>query len=209
MIRFVSGICEYIDEKEIVVNNQGIGYAIIVPDSVTDSIGSTGKEVKIFTYLSVREDAIQLFGFLKRDELELFKMLIKVSGMGPKSAIALLSTLSASDIKFAIIAGDSKAIAKAPGIGAKTAGKVVLELKDRIDYIESVEDALGEGEVSSKKSKNEDDKSALIRREAAEALEALGYSPTDALKAIRSVDISEDMTTEELLRQSLKHISNI
>ncbi|MCR5624569.1 MAG: Holliday junction branch migration protein RuvA [Lachnospiraceae bacterium] len=207
MIGFVSGTVENIGEKEILINNNGIGYNIIVPDSVVGYIGSTGKEVKIYTYLSVREDAMQLFGFLKQDELELFKMLIKVSGIGPKGAISLLSVMTADDLRFAIIAGDSKAISKAPGIGAKTAGKVVLELRDKVEIdtgIDNENDDNGVG--SSQISGDASGDIQKIRNETMLALEALGFSPTDAMKAVKKVNITGDMTSEDVLKQALKNV---
>ena len=148
---------------------------------------------------------MQLFGFLKRDELELFEMLISVSGLGPKGGLAMLSALSADDIRFAIIAGDLKTISKTPGVGAKTAGKIVLELKDKISAEDAIESSFGEDSDNANiPSGGDSSKAATIRSEAVQALEALGYSATDALKAVREVEITDSTTTEEVLKACLK-----
>ena len=132
MISFIKGKLVHIYENVIIVENNGIGYEIFVPVSVIGNMPLVGSEVMIYTYMHVREDALQLFGFLDRDTLEIFKLLITVSGIGPKGAIGVLGTLSADDIRYAVMAEDAKTIAKAPGIGAKTASKVVIELKDKL-----------------------------------------------------------------------------
>lgn len=121
----------------IVVEAAGVGYLIYIPTQYFDMLPDEGDDVKIYTYLCVREDAMILYGFLSKDDLEIFKLLITVSGIGPKGGLAILSTLSADDLRFAILSGDSKAISKAPGIGAKTAQRVILDLKDKL----SLEDA--------------------------------------------------------------------
>lgn len=121
----------------IVVEAAGVGYLIYIPTQYFDMLPDEGEDVKIYTYLCVREDAMILYGFLSKDDLEIFKMLITVSGIGPKGGLAILSTLPADDLRFAILSGDSKAISKAPGIGAKTAQRVILDLKDKL----SLEDA--------------------------------------------------------------------
>lgn len=121
----------------IVVEAAGVGYLIYIPTQYFDMLPDEGEDVKIYTYLCVREDAMILYGFLSKDDLEIFKLLITVSGIGPKGGLAILSTLSADDLRFAILSGDSKAISKAPGIGAKTAQRVILDLKDKL----SLEDA--------------------------------------------------------------------
>lgn len=121
----------------IVVEAAGVGYLIYIPTQYFDMLPDEGEDVKIYTYLCVREDAMILYGFLSKDDLEIFKLLITVSGIGPKGGLAILSTLPADDLRFAILSGDSKAISKAPGIGAKTAQRVILDLKDKL----SLEDA--------------------------------------------------------------------
>lgn len=205
MIAYIKGklITAYADG--IVVEQNGIGYEIGVPLSVMNELPAMGEEVKIHTYLYIREDAMKLYGFLTRDGLEIFKLLITVSGIGPKGALGILSAMTPDDLKFAILAGDTKTIAKAPGIGQKTAGKLVLELKDKLSLSDVFEEQLSKD--SAKTAGKEEGNH--IRNEAVEALVALGYTSTDALKAVRKVELTEGMSVEELLKQSLKHISFI
>ena len=204
MIAFVKGRLDTVCEDRIIMENQGIGYEILVPGSVLSSLPPTGQEMKIYTYTYVREDALQLYGFLTRDELNMFRLLITVSGIGPKGALGILSVMDVDTLRFAILAGDSKAIAKAPGIGAKTAAKLILELKDKC----SVEDMLDSGEK--RQSGGVDTGAAggtnAAQGEAIEALVALGYSPTEATAAVRKTEVTEDMTVEDVLKLSLKNL---
>lgn len=204
MISYIRGNLAAVSENSIVVENNGIGYEILVPVSVADRMQGMGSEVKIFTYMYVREDLIQLFGFLDDDSLEVFKLLITVSGIGPKGALGILSVMSADDLRFAVLADDAKSIAKAPGVGAKTAGKIVLELKDKLKFKEVVEDAIERGVAC--QIGNDNDGGKKIISEAVEALSALGYPAADAMRAVRSVDASLYDTVEELLKLSLKEI---
>ena len=204
MIAYIKGELVAAYPEGIVVEQNGIGYEINVPLSVMNELSALGTEVKIYTYLYVREDAMKLYGFLTRDSLEIFKLLITVSGIGPKGALGILSAMTPEDLKFAILAGDTKTIAKAPGIGPKTAGKMILELKDKLNLQEAFEERLAGNVTGTAVAKEE---GTNIRTEAVEALTALGYSSTDALKAVRQVEITEGMSVEELLKQSLKHIS--
>ncbi len=204
MISFIKGKLVHIYENTIIVENNGIGYEIFVPMSVIGNMPLIGSEVMIYTYMHVREDALQLFGFLDRDTLEIFKLLITVSGIGPKGAIGVLGTLSADDIRYAVMAEDAKTIAKAPGIGAKTASKVVIELKDKLKMRDVAEDI--SPEINGQQSIFEKDNSKQVVSDAIEALVALGYSATEATKAVRKVDASEDITVEELLKLSLKNL---
>lgn len=204
MISYIRGTLEAKEEGSIVVDRQGMGYQILVPGSVLDTLPDTGTEVKIHTYLHVREDLMQLFGFRSRDDRELFKMLITVSGIGPKGGLGLLGTLSSDEIRFAVLSDDAKTIAKAPGIGAKTARKLILELKDKMELAEVVEGALDRGESAA--GIRTVSASGQMVADAVEALTALGYSSAEAMKAVRSVPVSEDMTVEMLLKQSLKYL---
>ena len=200
MISYIKGTIESIGEDEIVLENQGIGYAIRVPLSVIRSVSVSEKPVKIYTYMYVREDALNLYGFLSKDDLSIFKMLITVNGIGPKGAIGILSNLSADDLRFAVLSDDAKAIAKAPGVGIKTAGKVILELKDKMKLEDAFEKKLEHtlqenGTVQTDESQIADAVSALV---------ALGYGATEAMKAVRSVGDSENMDVEQLLKAALK-----
>lgn len=200
MIAYIKGVLEDIGAGMVVIDNNGIGYEIFVPDNLLSELPAIGNEVKIYTYLHVREDIMQLFGFLEKSDVDMFRLLITVSGIGPKGALGILSVLSSEDLRFAILAGDAKAISSAPGIGKKTAEKAILELKDKVKLEDAFEAKL------EKTQKKEQNSNSLARQEAAEALVALGYSQSEALKAIRKVDMTEDMNTETLLKLALKNI---
>jgi Holliday junction DNA helicase RuvA len=206
MYAYIKGEIADITEDNLVLECNNIGYNIRIPYSVAQKLPGIGATVKIYTYTSVREDAFNLFGFLSRDDLEIYKMLIAVNGIGPKGALSILSAMSADDLRFAIISGDSKAISKAQGIGNKSAERIILELKDKIKMF-SIEDASDNIAVSGVIAGN--DMSNPARNEAIEALTALGYSPTEALKAIKQVEISEDMDSGAILKAALKFIGTL
>ena len=200
MIAYIKGILEEVEDGHIVVDHHGMGYGIMVPGNMAQRLPKCGSEIKIFTHLNVREDAMQLFGFLTKDDLEMFRLLITVNGIGPKGALGVLSVLSANDLKFAILAGDAKTIATAPGIGKKTAEKTVLELKDKISLEDAFEQKIQETDQDDAKVEKK------VRQDAVEALVALGYSQTEALMAVRAIDITEDMTVEQVLKIGLKNV---
>lgn len=203
MYAYIKGTLEEIAEDAVTVEAGGIGYNIRVSTTTADLLPGLGSEVKIYTYTLVREDAFQLFGFLTRDDLEIFKRLITVSGIGPKGGLAILSVMSADALRFAVMAGDAKAIAKAPGIGAKTAERVILELRDKI----SIEDTLrGLSSVETARTTDAGIGENLMRREAIEALVALGYSASDATAAVKKVNVEEDATSETILKNALKYM---
>ena len=205
MIAYVNGIIEYIEEGLCVVDVGGVGINVNISGSTMDRMPGIGEAVKLYTYTNVKEDAFTLFGFLSRDELSLFKMLITVSGIGPKGGLSILSVMTPDDLRFAIMAGDSKSLAKAPGIGKKTAERITLELRDKIKVSEddmlkgssaaAMDDLTGEA--------------SLARDEAVAALVALGYNSTDAMKEVRKVlKTNEDAAsdTEKLLKLALKEM---
>lgn len=200
MYAYFKGIVAEIEEDNIVLECNHIGYNIKVPASVINDLAGTGAEVKIYTYTSVREDAFVLYGFLTKDDLRMFKQLITVNGIGPKGALGILSVLSASDLRFAILAGDAKAISKAPGVGAKSAERIILELKNKVDFtLEESTSIPVEGGIVSVASSPE-------KSEAIEAMVALGYSATEALKAVNQIPITEDMDAGSILKQALKNV---
>lgn len=203
MIQYISGTLAAAGESGIVVDHNGIGYQISVPASVLEKMPSLGREVKIYTYLHVREDLLQLFGFLTMDDLEVFRQLITVNGIGPKGGLGILGVMTADDLRFAVMADDAKTISKAPGIGAKTAGKLILELKDKLKVKDVVEQALERKTLQGQEAVGEQAGHKAVA-EAVEALAALGYPAADAMKAVRKVEAAEELTTEELLKQSLK-----
>ncbi len=202
MYAYIKGILAEITEDAIIVENQGIGYEIAVPGQVFDYLPSVGEEVKIYTYHYVREDAILLYGFLTKEDVRIFKMLIGVSGIGPKGALAILSVLSTDDLRFAILGDDAKAIAKAPGVGAKTAQRVIIELKDKL----SLEDAF-EQKLANQAQKAEPNPAVGVKNEAILALTSLGYSQSEALKVLQGIEISPDDQVEDVLKMALKQMA--
>ena len=201
MIAFVRGEIENISEDNVVIDTGGIGYNIKISAGTADRLPGLGREVKLYTYTCVREDAFWLYGFLTRDELEIFKKLITVNGIGPKGGLAILSVMTTDDLRFAIMSGDARAIAKAPGIGAKTAGRVILDLKDKI----SLEDTLIQKDIDKSGAGIPSQGDNRAGNEAVEALVALGYSASDALRAVKQVDV-EGADAETILKQALKYI---
>lgn len=199
MIGYLKGELAEIKESYIVLEVGNIGYEVYLPTNAIMDLPSLGSTMKLYTYLHVREDAIGLFGFLSKDDLEMFKLLITVNGIGPKGALGILSSISADEIRFAVLAEDVKTIAKAPGIGNKTASKLILELKDKF----KLETAFEQRMMNQMQS---NDTSGIVskREEAVQALTVLGYSGTDALKIVNQIDITEEMTSEEILKQCLK-----
>lgn len=202
MISYIKGKLTEILDDIIVVENQGIGYEIHVPLSLLDELPKLGEEVKIFTYFLVREDAMSLYGFFHRQDLSMFQKLLGVTGIGPKGALAMLSALRPDALRVAIFTGDAKALSKAPGVGMKTAQRVILELKDRIDPDEVL--IATSNETDSARVDVSDMFSAA--REAADALVALGYGAADASRAVRQVEVSSDMTAEDILKKSLRYL---
>lgn len=203
MYAYLKGTLEQIEEDHIVVEVAGIGYNVHVSATTIQSLPSIGELVVIYTYTLVREDAFLLYGFLTRSDLEIFKNLITVGGIGPKGGLAILSVMDADTIRFAIISGDAKAIAKAPGIGNKTAERVILDLKDKI----SIEDTLRGGEAAEQALAGGMDASEKGKKqEAVEALTALGYSASEAAAAVRKVKTDDDTTVEEILKDALKNM---
>ena len=202
MYAYIKGILTEITEDAIIIENQGIGYEIAVPGQVFDYLPSVSEEVKIYTYHYVREDAILLYGFLTKEDVRIFKMLIGVSGIGPKGALSILSVLSTDDLRFAILGDDAKAIAKAPGVGAKTAQRVIIELKDKL----SLEDAF-EQKLANQAQKAELNPAVGVKNEAILALTSLGYSQSEALKVLQGIEISPDDQVEDVLKMALKQMA--
>lgn len=207
MISYIRGILAESGTEEIVIEAGGIGYGIKVPASIHNQLPARGMEVKVFTYLQVREDAVGLFGFLTRDDLEIFRMLLGVSGIGPKGALNILSAITPDDLRFAILSDDAASIAKAPGIGRKTAQKVILELKDKMKLDDAFEKKLASGQLNDSLIPSAGDSRQERLRDAAMALSSLGYTNQEALKAVSSVETEEDLPVEELIRRALKTLA--
>ena len=192
MIAFLKGMVEDITENSLVLDVHGVGYEVLVPGQILDMMGGIGQEIKLYTYMQVREDAVILFGFLTKDDLQVFRML------------AILSALGADDLRFAVLADDAKRIAKTPGIGAKTAQKIILELKDKLDLEDAFEKKLNADRITPETAVAA---GAEMVQDAVEALVALGYGNTEALKAVRAVKGADFMDVEQLLKEALKHMS--
>lgn len=200
MYAYFKGILVEKQIESVVVEVGNIGYNIKVSSGTCALLPAVGEFVKLYTYTSVREDAMNLYGFLTKDDLEMFKLLINVNGIGPKGGQSILSVMSADELRFAIISGDAKMIAKAPGIGAKTAQRVLLDMKDKV----SLEDAFhGENESSSTGSM---DLSSDSVKEAIEALTALGYGSAEAVRAVKAVENASELEVEMILKLALKHL---
>lgn len=202
MISYIRGELAAVETDKVIVDVGGVGYGIYMPAQAISLLPPQGREVKLHTYLNVKEDAMQLFGFLTRDDLEVFKLIIGVNGIGPKGGLGILSVLSPDDLRFAVVSNDVKAIQAAPGIGKKTAEKLILELKDKLSIDDVLEHA-GQGE---KEVYLAGGGSNGVQSEAVQALVALGYGSTEALKAVKQIEITEDMEVEEVLKGALKHM---
>ncbi|WP_026660138.1 Holliday junction branch migration protein RuvA [Butyrivibrio sp. AC2005] len=205
MIAFVNGILDEKRDLLAVIDVGGIGYNVNISAYTADRLPSKGEAVKLYTYMSVREDAMNLYGFLTRDELEFFKLLISVSGIGPKGGQAILSVMTPDDLRFAILSGDSKAISKAPGVGKKTAERLVLELKDKISSDDILAGKAGGSTDALTGGKGIDEP----QNEAVEALVSLGYGLSEASKAVRTVISASEVNaedTEAILKLALKEL---
>ncbi len=207
MISYVKGPLMGIDEDSIIVEAGNVGLAIRVPASLQPELPRLGEEVTIYTYFQVREDAMTLYGFLHSQDRDMFRQLIGVNGIGPKGALGILSVLRPDDLRLAIVSEDVKALAKAPGIGNKTAQRLILDLKDKI----SMDDVLGSMALSGDSGVGPAAASmaglAEAAKEAVQALVALGYTNTEASRAVKQVEVAEGMTSEDVLKASLKHLS--
>lgn len=202
MYAYIKGEIVDISEDNLVLECNNIGYNIRIPLSVAQCLPGTGATVKIYTYTSVREDAFNLFGFLSKDDLEIYKKLIAVNGIGPKGALSILSAMSAEDLRFAILSGDVKAISKAQGVGHKSAERIILELRDKVQF-------MGKAAADLEVLYSDTPVETSAKNEAIEALTSLGYSPSDALKAVRQIAATEDMDAGTILKQALKIISTL
>ena len=202
MIAYVKGTVEDIAEDNAVVDVGGIGYNVRISADTAARLPGIGERVKLYTYTSVREDAIQLFGFLSKNDLDIFKKCITVSGIGPKGGLAILSVLDADSLRFAIMSGDVKAISRAPGIGPRTAERLILELKDKI----RIDDTLIDKEIESLRGKGGEAAGSSQKKEAVEALVSLGYGQAEAAKAVSAIEGIEAMDSGDVLKAALKNL---
>lgn len=198
MYSFLQGFVDEIIDNELILNVNNIGYSIFIPKSIIGALPDKNTEVRLYTYFVVREDANVLYGFLTKEDRELFKKMLTVNSLGPKGALSILSVMSSNELMLAIMNNDDESISKAPGIGKKTAQKLILELKDKLDFEEAILN------ISSKKLSP-----ALIaaKEDAIAALTALGYTEKEVKKAISDMDLTDDMTSESILKKALIALS--
>ena len=201
MYAYIKGVLADVEEESVVVEAGGIGYRIYTTGQTFDYLPAVGEEVKLYTYLNVREDAMILYGFLTKDDLRVFKLLIGVNGIGPKGALAVLSVTSPESFTLAVMTGDDKTLQQAPGVGKKMAQRMILELKDKLALEEAFE--LKSEHVS----RQNENGSSGVKNEAVQALVALGYASSEALKALNGIEITDDMDVETLLKAALKNMA--
>ena len=197
MYAYIKGTLEEKSTDSIVVETAGIGYKIYVSEHTMAKLGEIGEKVKIYTHYHVREDNISLYGFLSNEELKMFELLLQVSGIGAKTAIAMLSNITPSKFALAIISNDLKTLTKIPGIGNKSAQRMVLELKDKLKTQTAIED--DEEETTP----NNNSESI---NEAGQALQILGYNKSEISKVFDKFD-THNLATEELIKEALKRLA--
>lgn len=198
MIAYVQGIIEDVSEDNVVIDVNGIGYNVHISADTVSRLPGEGEMIRLYTYTLVREDAFQLYGFLTRDDLDIFKKCITVNGIGPKGALSILSVMDADSLRYAIMAGDIKAISRAPGIGARTAERLILDLKDKI----KIDDVLIGKEIAATSALHAAD--TPQKKEAVEALVSLGYGQTESVKAVNAIEGIENMDSGAVLKAALK-----
>ena len=224
MIAFLRGYVAAVYDGAAVIDVGGVGYEVRIAGETVQRLAAAGRdeEVMVYTYTDLREDQIALYGFMSRDDLELFKLLITVSGIGPKGGLALLSVGTADDLRFAIMTGDAKMISRAPGVGKRTAERLILDLRDKVAGMRDaemlafaaggngagIEGPIGSGIGAAGAASGQDDAAA----EAVEALTALGYSRAEAAKAVRACkenaqkEKKELSDTESILKAALRFL---
>ena len=203
MLSYIIGEVAEISADTVVVENNGIGFNIKTSAMTIDSLPPVGDMVRIYTYLHVREDAMQIFGFLSKDELEVFKLLLNVNGIGPKGALGILSAITTDDLRFAVLSDDVNLIKSCPGVGAKTAQKLIIELKDKL----RLEDAFEMAVNNNNKKNTVQDNTVIVMNEAVEALVSLGYSSKDAIAAVKKVENIQNKNSEQILKEALKGLA--
>ena len=197
MFAYIKGILEEKENNYVVIDINGLGYKIFMSQNNIDSIGNIGEVVKAYTYVRVREDDISIYGFLTKEQLKMFELLISVSGVGAKSALVMLSCIEPSDFALAVISGNVKVLTKVPGIGNKSAQRIILELKDKLKE-EQLEETYSNSSAQKDNSEN--------INEAISGLTVLGYSRKDIEKAFEHLDI-DNLSIEDLIKKGLVLLS--
>ncbi len=201
MYAYFTGRVVTVGADSLVIDTNGIGYNIIMSGRDLSEI-IPGDELKIYTYTSVKEDSISLYGFLEKEALEFFKLLLTVNGVGPKGALGILSGSTVDDIQVAIIAQDSKALSKLPGIGAKTAARIILDLKDKV----KADDILGSLKEGNEVSAGRVSSATGVKAEATEILTTLGYSASEAMRTLNRLEYDDDISAEDLVTMALREM---
>lgn len=198
MYEYLKGTFEGINKDYIIIENNGIGYKVFTSGNTMASMVSKGEMVKIFVHQIVREDFIGLYGFITKEELDMFNLLLTINGVGAKAALSLLSILTVDKLKLSIASLEEKILIKAPGVGKKMAQRIILELKDKVDIKDISLDDIGDDSLENvvlKESKE---------RDVVEALMALGYTEKEGQKAIKKVNI--ELTVEDMIKECLKEL---
>ena len=197
MFAYIKGELDTKTDTFVVIDVQGVGYKIFMPTKSIESLGEIGQTVKVYTYYYVREDNISLYGFSSNEELRMFELLLSVSGVGAKSAIIMLSEISPSSFALAVISNDVSKLVKIPGVGKKTAARIILELKDKLKTEETID-------------KNEEIDLAIEDdnkdNEAIAALQVLGYTRKEVERVLEKIDIN-NLQLEEIIKQALKYLA--
>ena len=202
MFAYIRGTLSDIDENIVIVENNGVGYAISSSMSTIRQLPHIGSVITLNTKLIPKEDSLTLYGFYDKEELKMFELLLSVSGIGPKGALSILSSMTVSDIQFAVAGSDAKAFAAVPGVGKKTAERAIIDLKDKVDIIGAFE-----AKITSDLSGKNVAPVTTVKEEVLEALVSLGYSASNAARALDKMTITESTTTEQLLSDTLKQMS--
>lgn len=202
MLAYVKGTLEIKTKGYIVVETNGIGYKIFMPESTIEKLGAIGEKIKIFTFMRVREDDVSLYGFLTNEELRMFELLLSVSGIGAKGALTILSNITPSQFALAVISNDVGMLKKLPGIGPKTAQRTILELKDKLKKEQEIAVSTEEEESSLQEAILEDEKVS----EAVSALQVLGYSRKEIVGALEKIDM-KSLSVEDIIRKGLGNLA--
>ena len=197
MFSYIKGTLELKTLNYIVIDVNGVGFKIFMSESAIQRLDKTGKNIKIYTHMQVREDDISLYGFITNEELRMFELLLSVSGVGAKSAINMLSSITPSKFALAVISNDVKTLTKIPGIGTKSAQRIILELKDKL----KTEESITKDDVEIKNSILEDNK----LEEAIQALKVLGYTRQEIEKVMQKIDVT-NLSIEDIIRKALGYL---
>ena len=199
MFAYIKGILEIKESNYIVIDINGLGYKVFMSQNNIDNIGNIGDSVKVYTYVRVREDDISIYGFITQEQLKMFELLISVSGVGAKSALVMISCIEPSEFAIAVISGNVKVLTKVPGIGNKSAQRIILELKDKLK-----EEQLDAENSNNLKLKEKDNSENI--NEAFSGLMVLGYSRKDIEKAFEHLDV-DNLSIEDLIKKGLVLLS--